>query len=368
MSALPRKLPTLALGLGLAALPLWAKPQVDFPLVRIPTLKEMKITKEGKSKPIVANRNGARYIFKANLPFIFHGVTTTKWGNFEAELVTNAIFKKLGMRVPNLYIVRVEGRRELHLRVRFASDRFTKGGSVIPHKELPRGVTVEEEACRNIQLVDLLVGNMDRHGDNVLFYQIPGEEMYRPVPIDHNLAFLTPMISEQRNWMVKGLPAPGAAARDEGARRQLEQVGTTYVSKSQLTSHPLWADLLRAPGAEAEYLRLAQALVDALPDKTLVELLKDVPDEVIVGVEPLARKKEIFRMLRARRDGLVAFFKDYLPNYRRRHGVSDGGVAPPKEGNGLIDRLRPRKRRISTRDRAPDGRPLNWLERMFQGR
>lgn len=367
---------SLILAAALAASPLLAKPQVDFPLIRIPTLQDMETTKEGKSKPIVASRNGAKYVFKGNVPFVFRGTLTTRHGNFEAELIANAIFKKLGMRVPNLYVVRVEGRRELHLRIRFAGDRFTKGAKVKPLKTIRTDAPMDDEVMRWIQIVDLLIANMDRHGDNVLMFP-DADGVYQPVPIDHNLAFLTSRISEQRGWLVQDIPPPGAALQDRRWQEVLQNVGDTYVSKRWHSGADHWARLLRSPGATEHYLRQA-AQVEALMTPGFIDqLIDDLPDEIMASVDAPERKRYLRQTLGTRSRQLVSFFQDYMPQWQPRQ------PRPPKArpGNPRPPPPSPPRRRqkvgvtgvSKTPDQGPEagpgfgtqGRPRNWLERLF---
>lgn len=369
---------SLILGLAVAsALP--AKPQVDFPLIRIPTLQDVQTTKEGKSKPIVASRNGAKYIFKANQPFVFNGVLTTRHGNFEAELIANGIMKKLGMRVPNLFIVRVEGRRDLHLRIRFAGDRFTKGEGVTPLKNVRVGTPMDDEAMRWIQLVDLLIGNMDRHGDNVLMFR--GEDgVLQPVPIDHNLAFLTPQISEQRNWLMQDIPPAGAAQQDGRWMEALKNVGDTYVSKRYHSGADHWAALLRKPGAAENYLRQAAHLESVMTPEFIDQLVADLPQEVMDGIDVQERQAYLRRALATRSRQLVGFFRDYMPLWRsvgQRVGDAVGGwVGGRKPPPPPVDRRN--KVGVTGVSKTPDigpapdrdgpttgGRPKNWLERLW---
>lgn len=365
---------SLILAAALAVTPLLAKPQADFPLIRIPTLRDVETTKEGKSKPIVASRNGAKYIFKANQPFVFRGTLTTRHGNFEAELIANKIMKKLGMRVPNLFIVRIEGRRELHLRIRFAGDRFTKGAKVEPLRYVKVGTPMDDEAMRWIQLVDLLIANMDRHGDNVLMFPGP-DGVLQPVPIDHNLAFLTKQVSEQRGWLVQTIPPKGAAAQDRRWREAQTSVGDTYVSKKWHSGADHWAHLLRKPGATENYLRQAAQLEALMTDEFIEELIGDLPDEIMAGLDVAERKQYLRDALRQRRSRLVSFFEEYMPQWQPRRpklGGFFGGKKPAPP---------PRRRQkvgITGVSKTPDqgpgaggpgpgtqGRPKNWLERLW---
>ena len=367
----------LAVALLGAAAPVLAKPQVDFPLIRIPTLRDVQTTKEGKSKPIVASRNGAKYIFKANQPFVFRGVLTTRHGNFEAELIANQIMKKLGMRVPNLYLVRVEGRRPLHLRIRFAGDRFTKGAKVQPLKNVRVGTPMNDEAMRWIQLVDLLIANMDRHGDNVLMF--PGEDgVLQPVPIDHNLAFLTEQVSEQRGWLVQQIPPAGVAIQDHRWMERLKSVGDTYISKRWHSGGDHWAHLLRKPGATENYLRQAAHLESVMTPEFINQLVDDLPEEIMAGLDVAERKHYLHATLRKRSGQLVSFFQDYMPLWRsptKKVGDAISGWLGKKQPPPP-----PRRRQkvgvtgvSKTPDMGPDqgksfgtqGRPKNWLERLW---
>lgn len=297
-----------------------AAPQADFPLIRIPTLRDLQESTTGKSKPLLARRNGARYLFKANVPFVFQGVQVTRHGNFEGELVTRALFERLGVRAPDLYLVRVEGRRELHLRIRFAGDRFTDGETAIPQRELAPEAPVDREACRMIQLVDLLVGNLDRHEDNLLFFRRPGDSSWNPVPIDHNLALLTPEVSDQPNWFPKPFPDLSEVPPAPRTLLQVREVGNAYLSKHGRNHHPLWKNLLMADSAEADYLRQARSLAAALPDLVLEEIVRDVPDEVFEGIDGKRRRTEMLDLLQRRRDDLPAFLRAFLPDFRELEG------------------------------------------------
>lgn len=277
----------------------------DVPELRTKTLENIRDTDQGITKPIIADRTGHKYVLKANVPAMLRGYEATKYGNFEAEIVAYKLFQLLGVRSPEVRVVKLEGKSELYLRIRFADEDFSHGqtAAAINKTSVAEADAVDLDRARAISIVDLLIGNPDRHEGNILLHRAAGGP-WIPVPIDHNFALVTKAVTGVESWALAPIPGPDASDAD------VKACGDKYIT----FKHRNLITIRGAKGPEgAAGLKAAAAkLVAALSDAELTRIVRSIPPEAIVGRPAEERFAELVEVLRARRDAIPAFLERYL--------------------------------------------------------
>lgn len=162
---------------------------------------------------------------------------------------------------------------------------------------------IDLDASRAISLVDLLIGNPDRHEGNILVCRDPTGR-WIPIPIDHNFALITEAITGVPSWTLAPIPVPGASAPDVAAygERYL-----TFNQRNRVTSRAM-----RGPEGQAGLAALAARLRTRLTDNSIARMVRAVPPEAIVGRPAEERFAELAELLRTRRDALPAFLERYF--------------------------------------------------------
>lgn len=272
------------------------------PVIPSATLRLVGHTAEGTTRPIVAEWMGRRYIFKKDTPFVYSGRLICSTGNFESELLAHQIHALLGVRGPDVHAVRLEGKPELLLRIELADASFTRAEDAVPLKLSPIRAShpIDEDAARKLALTDLLIGNPDRHGGNLLVYRHPQTRIWTPIPIDHNMALLTAPMTSVKEWILLPLPLPGTPFE------AVRWYGDRYLHR--FGENPFFRRALSGAAAHAETLRVARTIQEALTDATFVKMMRAIPREVLRE----DREAEILDILRDRRDGLLDFVDRYF--------------------------------------------------------
>lgn len=336
MNPLLARLVVPLLALGLAA-PAWALP-------RIAIGREKPLDAGNVGDTFLAEAEGRRWFFKKDGAID----QIQRYGNFEAEILLPRIFDRLGILAPQVRLVEVEGRTGAFMQAELVDAAFTGGGTPVPLKEWATRAdlaALDLDEVRLLQLVDVLVGNGDRHDGNLFVVEYPGKPS-RVVPIDNNLALATPrVVVGFYNWhLTAGFDGvvPGREPGDPGDLLFPNHAPACGRPERILRRNQLyelvWTESGRIRGGMESYLRLAEGLARALDDGFLEELGRTLAPDEVTGAEYRARVDEILRLLRSRRDRLAAWFRDFAlaADARARVGLPwlERHLPP-----GLFDRL-----------------------------
>lgn len=311
--------PLLCLSLWLATAPLQALPRVH-------AQDERPVGSGNVGETFLAREGGRLWFFKAD------GLVSEiqRYGNFEAEVLVGRLLRRLGVRAPQARLVSLAGRRGAYLQAELVDPEFTGGVKPVVLKELrdlPDPGTLDHTELRLLQVVDVLVGNGDRHDGN-LFLVERGDRV-AVVPIDNNLALATPrVVFGYYNWhLTRGFR--GVVAGEDPA----DPGGLLYPHHADACGKPLrillrnrlyeasWIASGRRAGGLSEYVRLASRVKALLPDGVLERLVEDLGDEDITVGDPGARRAEILALLRFRRDALPDVFRELVKRQDVRETV-----------------------------------------------
>ncbi len=312
-----KRLPAL-LG-GLLACSAAAAPR---PVVQIRNLKPLKAG--NVCETFLAESEGKTWFFKQDeaLPEI------QKYGNFEAEVFVGKLFRRLGVLAPQARVVDIQGKSGAYLQTELVDAAFTGGAKPEPLKEWferTRGKGLDQVELRVIQLVDVLVGNGDRHDGNLFLAEL-GDGRVLPVPIDHNLALATPtVVVGYYNWhLTQGLDGiePGQEPGDPGNLlypHHAPRSGTPErIMRRNLAFDAAWLEGGEDRDVFRHYIQVAEWIRRELPDPVLRELVDQIQDGDVTSGDPRARREEIFRLVRSRRDRMPAYFREYARKSDRK--------------------------------------------------
>lgn len=307
----------------LAAAAAWARPTVE-----VGNLRPLKAGNVGET--FLGEVDGRRWFFKLDGPI----GDIQRYGNFEAEVLVGKIFRRLGVLAPQSRVVNVAGRRGAYVQTELVDADFT--GGVKPQeygdwRTRPDRGRLDTFELRLLQLVDVVVGNGDRHDGNLFVAQTDdGQPLV--VPIDGNLALSTPaVVKGYYNWhFLDGFHGvhPGAHPDDTGDMlypRHAPRSGTLErIMRRNGAYEATWNELRTRPQGLADYLRVAEYIARRLDDAFLHRLVTDLADDQITHGDPAARKAEILRLLRFRRDALPAQLREFARRMspRTRSGLS----------------------------------------------
>lgn len=155
-------------------------------------IKNMRRLGGGASETFVGELDGKQYVFKADEPVEALDMITS---NAEGEILASKIFNEVGLSAPKTKygIFEVNGERK-----RFMAFEYVEGEKFTVDEFLNMFDydDVNLEQFRKMQVVDVLIGNGDRHNKN-FFLRRDGSV----IPIDHNLAFVTDkVINPEESW------------------------------------------------------------------------------------------------------------------------------------------------------------------------
>ncbi|MBP7892723.1 MAG: hypothetical protein KA063_04215 [Firmicutes bacterium] len=217
------------------------------------------------------------------------GMSMTR-NNLEAELLSEKVLNLLGVPAPKADFAWFDtgnGVEQL-LRVEFVDN------TLVPDEFDRRyGLNaVDGDLFKRMQVIDVLIGNGDRHKMNFLFSD---NGIGKVIPIDHNMAFGTKKVFQQ------------------GETWQRCFIGNT---NSPLASHQtpeyivcrnsIGGRIGRRDGTDS-YLPIikdVQRLADPDIDRMVIDLTADL-------AEP-DRKLELIEILKYRRDHLIDFFRSII--------------------------------------------------------
>jgi len=245
-----------------------------------------------------------------------------RYGNLEAEVIVAELFLHLGVPAPESRVVELRGQPGSWLQQPWL-DAATFGGAepntlgswLAGTKKL----VVSERDVALLQIVDILVGNGDRHEKNILVVEdVPGRRVPLLVPIDHNLALTTPNVVSAYTFLhfsptFDGIPVQPFDRRTRSfANPALAKFcghPMTLVRKN-LLYRSAWIRVERSPAVRRRYCELAVQVARRLSNTVLDELVATVPLEDIGGDDPVTRRLEIRKGLETRRDLLARFFEE----------------------------------------------------------
>lgn len=275
----------------------------------------------------------------------------TRYANFESDVVAGELFARLGVHAPRATIVRLapesplrDDLGEVVLAMEFVDDRFA-GGKVRPGGWPRQGEVLREEFA-DLFVVDALLANADRRDANLFSVRLPGDGPTRPIPIDNNGGLGTPTCwtgITSLSGFVRSYD--GVLAGDE----VLAELGTLRSIVRDARSHDI---LLGFEENHAVVRARVERAVELLDDAFLEGVVSALPDEFLpdgVALDPADpgvawirerlpaeaqellltagerlegdglrrhRRREVYEILRWRRDHLAAALEAYL-EYRR---------------------------------------------------
>jgi hypothetical protein len=237
----------------------------------------------GVSETFVGEINGKKYVFKSDAPI--YGFSRS---NLEAELLADQVYNNLGMPVPHMdygrYVIPGQGERTL------SACEFVDGGQLASQWLRTHSYNeVNQDMIRRMQIIDVLVGNSDRHGNN--FFIMPNGDV---VPFDHNLAFCTDMVTS-------------------GWRQYFTERSDVQDTMTIMTRHILSEDVFHASKKE-DYLNIVADIQGRLNDEAIDSMVKSLPD----NLAEKARKDELAKVLKIRRDNLKYMVESTLDRYQMR--------------------------------------------------
>lgn len=294
----------------------------------VPTLhvEKERAVGEGAAGAFFAEVKGKTYLFKSNVS-PDQSSLRMRTGNVEGEVLAARILNHAGIETPGSAIVRIEGKEGLFVRNDFVGDRFrgdevvkTPGTVPLPRIEAESAPTANRaearrsfeslfdmKQLRRLQVLDLIMGNGDRHGGNFFLRKSASGPM-KLIPIDHNYALVgfgqKPEIGEsvsimgwQRNF-VKSFNGSGALLGYGHSSGTVEQIlGRNDVYQAAVTLAP----------DRAAYGEIVAELKKGLSDEFIRNMIRDLPPEI----DP-TRRRELEETLRWRRDHVGEALDAYL--------------------------------------------------------
>lgn len=243
----------------------------------------------GVSETFTGTVGGKKYVFKsAKIPEDLDMVRN----NLEAELLTAKIFNFLGVKAPQAKFGKFDTGSSIQdlLQVEFvAGESFDAFFRNHGYNKATAIKNLDVTEFRRIQVLDVLVGNGDRHDGNFLV------QAGKVVPIDHNLAFATDqVIAKGTSWQKNFLSKIPVDWNHNSLQHILyrNSIGTAVTD-----------DL----SAFKEYYQIISEIESQLTDEVIDRFVNDLPDSLADS----ARKQELSRILKARRDQLRTAFEEH---------------------------------------------------------
>lgn len=238
----------------------------------------------GASDTFVGYVNGKKYVFKADEPVI---ALDMKFSNAEGEILASKIFNHFGLPAPEVKygIFDVDGSRERLMAFGYVEDGISVGDFLSKY-----GFdAIQLDQFRRMQVIDLLIGNGDRHNYN-FFLTRDGTI----IPIDHNLAFATnKIIRSDVTWQKCFLDTISS----------LE----SYQKPEHIFLRNDIGEMLYLKQGVKGYDSIVQRIQNKLTDEVIEKMVRPLPADD-------ARKKELIDILKWRRDHL----KDMIDTIGKR--------------------------------------------------
>lgn len=238
----------------------------------------------GISKTYTGIIDGKKYLFKStDNPLPGHFARN----NLEAELLSEKILNACGVTCPKTNYAWFEGpdgKKNKFLTMEWVED----GMSARDYDQigLLNKQLFDTDTFRRMQVVDLLIGNIDRHEGNFLLKQDGSI-----VPIDHNLAMMTEKV------------VPGMSPRVAAFRDNLDDKDD-YVM--HILSRSRYGDLaIIEAGTIDVYRDITRDIQKTLTKEDIKRFVKELPRDLA----DRERKEELERILTWRLENLGKFFE-----------------------------------------------------------
>ncbi len=287
-------------------------------------------------KLFLARVDGRDWVFKLlPEPFAYpDGSGRVMYPNYEGEILSARMLRRVGFLSPALRTVNVEGRTGVYLQMELIDSAFgASEGRLLAPWETGRGwrARLDMVQIRTLQLLDVIMGNQDRNEGNLrlarqgdrLLLPRAGRETLVPIPFDGDWALVTGELNELA--VVRGLreslgpPVP--------PDRLLREVGPAGMPESMMNENRAYNRALqlalRDPEALVDYVRIAEHLRGVLDDAWLERIVSELPDEDIGTRERSRRRADILRLVKARRDALARWFAETVLLSPRARAAGD---------------------------------------------
>ena len=294
----------------------------------VPTIavQNVRIIGDGATNPFFAEVNGQRYVFKSNCGQLNIPSLRMVSGNVEGEFLASRILQLAGIESPRVQLVKIKGRRGQFAMADFVGNswhgdkvikdwqikcdlpRYPQGGSGEQvrnyYRDFARRFDIDQ--VRRLQVLDLLMGNGDRHCGN-FFVRQSASGKYRLIAIDHNLAFVgngqkpdahrDASVGFKRNF-IKSFNGEGI----------FEYYAARSGSVANIIEHnDVFQRCLKADPSVEGYRKAVADVKRAINDSVIEQLLKELPAEI-----SQKRRAEIREVLRWRRDNMERAILDHL--------------------------------------------------------
>ncbi len=269
-----------------------------------------------------------KFVFKSNNGGNLRSTVRMQTGNVEGEYLAARMLEQAGVDTPRVELVKIRGKKGLFAKSNFIGDGYGDsrvfkdylGKADLP--PYPRMLPTEEKLrlyaekfaakldlnqVRKLQVIDVLMGNGDRHGGNIFLTQ-RGSGKYGLMAIDHNFAFVTQRQKPdnsthtknagwQRNFLrsFNGSAIFGSSARRAGSVANIVEKNCVYRICLQV-----------APDRVA-YQKIISETKSTFSDEVISKLVNELPEEISAK-----RKSELSEILKWRRDNMAKAFDDYL--------------------------------------------------------
>lgn len=239
----------------------------------------------GVSKTYTGEIAGTKYLFKSADSLSVMNMTRS---NLEAELLAERILNHLGVPTPKTDFAWFDtgnGVVQL-LRMEFVQNAIEPSDFIMQY-----GMdAVDRNLFKRMQVVDVLIGNGDRHIENFLF---PDDKSGRVIPIDHNLAFCTDRVFRVN----EGWPKCFLGAGDKVLDLCQKPSGIIY-------RNDIGAYIFSRDGNDS-YLPIVKDMQRRLTDSDIERMVNDLTADL---AEP-DRKAEMIEILKYRRDHMAIFIR-----------------------------------------------------------
>lgn len=306
------------------------------PLVQVQNSRSVGVKSVGET--MFGEVQGRTWFFKRDAPSI-----VLRHGNYEGEALAARILTRLGFHVPQSRLVTIEGQEGAFFQTELIDPAFTGDARIETLHDLREPIArLDPREVWLLTLADMAMGNGDRHRKNLLVGHTQAGRL-RVLPIDQNLSFASPAVTVNffNTHFVegfRGVPAQAAAgprfAHLDGRRRAKDAGRASwFLRRNQASAAAFDED---AAAASPDFLEAVVAsgefLISRLDDAFLDRLLTELPDEDITLGDPAARKADIRRVFRIRRDGLRREIRRVLTvrtaAQRQAKKVWEAGVEP----------------------------------------
>jgi hypothetical protein len=274
----------------------------------------------------------------------------------EGEILSGKILKKLGVLTPKAEVVHIRGKEGVFLRSQFIDEKVIGSGKVYrgTHR-LPQKARIDLRKLRALQVADLLIGNTDRHGNNIWFVKNPKTGLFAPVAFDHNFALGDKVLSPKWDNGATFSSPMSTAKLSRGAIPS--KLTRTALFRNQIYQGALWN-----PDATEDYFKEAARLQKSLPNKVLKQMVAEIPDEAFAGRDTLKRREELLKRLIQRRDRLPQLLEGTLRGTLR---ASAGAVALdglPKRLERYLPKGRVARTKLEMEIRGKEGFPRRGFQ------